>query len=68
MMSTTWSTDELKIMPTLESGYSADLKIDRPQLRVWLSRLEPGLIEVDQLVRYPFEDDPSWETTDSYYG
>ena len=63
-----WSASELEAMPTLNHGWDADLKIDEPQLRIWLSRVEPGLVEVEQLVRYHDEDGPSWETTDSYYG
>jgi len=63
-----WSADELEEMPTLSVGWDADLKIDEPSLRVWLSRVEPGLVQVEQFVRYPDEDRPCWEITDNYYG
>ena len=63
-----WSASELEAMPTLSVTWDADLKVDQPKLRVWLSRVTPGLVEVEQLVRYHDEDGPSWEATDSYYG
>lgn len=62
-----WSASELEAMPTVESGHDADLKVDDPKLRVWLSRVTPGLVQIEQLIRFPGEDGPSWEVTDSYY-
>ena len=59
-----YTRSELESLPTLHSGHTCNMKIDYPDLRVWLCR-DPNypIITIERRN----VDTGSWETRESYY-
>lgn len=57
-----YTAKELDAMPTLATGQAEDLKIDNDNTRVWLSRVEPGMVSIEMY------DGERWTVTEEYPG
>lgn len=56
--------EKLEAMETISSAQASDLKLERDNLRYWLSRVEHGVVEVEANINGSWQDLGSYTNED----